>query len=238
MLSIAVCDDETMDCCNLCVKIRKIMDELQMPCFIRSFYSGAELLRADEPFDIIFLDIIMNDLDGLETARLIREKDFDRFLNFVSSSREFVLDAYDAEPYWYLLKPVEDQKLKRILQKIIRKKEIHTPEYLLVSREREKKKLYLEDLYYFEIRGREMDIHHKEGVFTYYKKMGVLEKELQGKDFFRCHKSYLVNLKYISGYNRQELILDNGEKLPLAKRRYEDFSREILRYMKVNGGIL
>lgn len=99
MLSIAVCDDETMDCCNLCVKIRKIMDELQMPCFIRSFYSGTELLRADETFDIIFLDIIMNDLDGLETARLIREKDYDRFLIFVSSSREFVLDAYDAEPY-------------------------------------------------------------------------------------------------------------------------------------------
>lgn len=238
MFSIAVCDDNTMDCCNMCARITRIMEELHMPCVMRSFHSGKELLRAVESFDIIFLDIIMSDLDGLEAARLLREKNFDRFLIFVSSSRQFVFDAYEAEPFWYLLKPVDDHKLKRILQKIVYKKEVHLPDYILVSRERQKKKLYLDDLYYFEIRGREMDVHHKEGVFTYYEKMSVLEKELQGKDFFRCHKSYLVNLKYIAGYNRQELILDNGEKITLAKRRYEDFCKEILRYMKANGGIL
>lgn len=83
-----------------------------------------------------------------------------------------------------------------------------------------------------------MDIHCTDGTVTYYEKMEKLEKELQGKDFFRCHKSYLVNLKYVSGYSRQELILDNGEKIVIARRRYEGFCREILRYMRTNGGIL
>ncbi len=67
--------------------------------------------------------------------------------------------------------------------------------------------------------------------------IGVLENMLQGKGFFRCHKSYLINLKHVDGYNRQEAILDNGERILIAKRRYEGFCREILRYMRHNGGI-
>lgn len=59
-----------------------------------------------------------------------------------------------------------------------------------------------------------------------------MEKELQGKGFFRCHKSYLVNLKYVDGYNRQEIMLDNGERIVIAKRRYEAFCEGILQYMR------
>lgn len=238
MLSIAVCDDEARECYSLGLQIRKIMENLNIPCIIRTFGSGRELLEAQENFDIIFLDVIMDGVDGLETARLIREKAYDRFLVFVSSSREYVFDAYEAEPFWYLVKPVTDQKLKRILQKMVAKMEIHPQEFILVSKDRQKKKILLGDIYYFEVRGRVMDIHCTEGTVTYYEKMGELEKELQGMDFFRCHKSYLVNLKYVAGYNRQELILDNGEKIVIAKRRYEGFCQEILRYMRTNGGIL
>ena len=238
MLSIAVCDDETIECCNLAMQITRIMEKMKIPCIVRSFGSGRELIRAQEDFDIIFLDIIMDDLDGLEAARLIREKAYDRFLVFVSASREYVFDAYEAEPFWYLLKPVQDQKLQRILQKIVLKMERHSQEFILVSKDRKKKKLFLEDIYYFEIKGRVMDIHHTEGVFTYYEKMETLERELQEKDFFRCHKSYLVNLRYVDGYNSQDITLDNGEKLVIARRRYEGFCKEMLRYMRAIGGIL
>ena len=68
--------------------------------------------------------------------------------------------------------------------------------------------------------------------------MGKLENKLQDKGFFRCHKSYLVNLKYVDRYNRQEVILENGEKIVIAKRRYEQFVREVLKTMRKNGGIL
>ena len=65
--------------------------------------------------------------------------------------------------------------------------------------------------------------------------MGILEKELEGKGFFRCHKSYLLNLNHVDSYNRQEAILDNGEQVIIAKRRYEQFCREILAYMRREG---
>ena len=238
MLSIAVCDDEVIECCNMARKIKDILEEMKIPCIIRQFQGGRELLQAIESYDIIFLDIMMQDLDGMKTAQMFREKDFDKILIFVSSSREYVFEAYDVEAFQYLLKPVDDRKLKRVLQKAVLKTESRSQEYIIVSRERQKKKLYLDDIYYFEIKGRIVDVHGQEGIFTYYEQIGELESKLRDKGFFRCHKSYLINLKYVDGYNRQEAILENGEAIVIAKRRYEEFCQEVLKVMRENGGIL
>ncbi len=237
MLWIAVCDDEIMDGYNIGKKIKEILEEMKMPCVIESFCSGRELIQSSHNFDILFLDILMDDLDGMRTAEIFRKK-FDKILIFISSSREYILDAYDVEAFKYLLKPIDEKKLKRVLKKAVLKIENHLQEFIIVSKERQKRKLLLDDIYYFEIRGRKVDIHERKGIFTYYGQIGVLEKQLQGKGFFRCHKSYLINLKYVNVYNKQEVILDNGENILIAKRRYEEFCKEILEYMRENGGIL
>ena len=104
-----------------------------------------------------------------------------------------MFEAYDVEAFQYLLKPVEDRKLKNVLQKAVLKTERRSQEFIIVSSERQKKKLFLDDIYYFEIKGRIVDAHGPEGIFTYYEQMGELENKLQDKGFFRCHKSYLVN---------------------------------------------
>ena len=238
MLSIAVCDDEVIECCNMAKRIREIMEEMKIPCIIRQFRNGGELLQALESFDIVFLDIIMQDLDGMKTAQAFRKKASDKILIFVSSSREYVFEAYDVEAFQYLLKPVDDRKLKSVLQKAVFKTESRSQEFIIVSRERQKKKLFLDDIYYFEIKGRIVDVHGPEGIFAYYEQLGELEDKLQGYGFFRCHKSYLINLKYVDGYNRQEVILENGEKIVIAKRRYDRFVREMLEVMRKNGGIV
>ena len=237
MLSIAVCDDEIIECCNMEKRIKKMIEEMKIPCIIRQFRSGRELLQALESFDIVFLDIMMPEMDGMKTAQLFRKKASDKILIFVSSSREYVFEAYDVEAFQYLLKPVEDRKLKSVLQKAVLKTERRSQEFIIVSSQRQKKKLFLDDIYYFEIKGRIVDAHGPEGIFTYYEQMGELENKLQDKGFFRCHKSYLINLKYVDGYNRQEAILENGERIVIAKRRYEDFCQEVLKAMRENGGI-
>lgn len=232
MLSIAVCEDEVIECCNMAKRINEIMEEMKIPCIVRQFRSGRELLQALESFDIVFLDIMMPDLDGMKTAQLFRRKEFDRILIFVSSSREYVFEAYDVEAFQYLLKPVEDRKLKSVLQKAVLKTEKRSREFIIVSRERQKKKLFLDDIYYFEIKGRVVEVHGPEGIFTCYGQIGELENTLRDKGFFRCHKSYLINLRYVDGYNRQEAILENGENIVIAKRRYDEFVQEVLKAMR------
>lgn len=238
MLSIAVCDDEIVECARMAEKIRGTLEEMKVPCFLHQFNSGEELLRSEESFDIIFLDIMMDGLDGMKTAEGIRQKNFGGLLVFVSSSREYVFDAYDVEAFQYLVKPVDTEKLKRVLQRAVLKTEAVSSDFILVNRERQKQKIFLQDILYFEIRGRLIDIHKTGGVSDYYGKIGVLEEELREKGFFRCHKGYLIHLKYVKGYNRQEVILENGEKIPVSKRRYEAFCKALLDYMKKSGGIL
>lgn len=238
MLWIAVCDDEVTECSKIAKRIREMLTEMKVPCEVRQFYSGQELLQSSESFDIIFLDIIMGGLDGMKTAQIVREKAYDKLLVFISASRDYVFDAYDVEAFQYLLKPIEDQKLKRVLQKAVCKTLERSQAFIIISRDRQKKKIFLDTIFYFEIRGRMIDVHGTDGVFSYYGQIGALEKELKGKGFFRCHKSYLIHLKYVDVYNRQEAILDNGERIAIAKRRYEEFCGEILEYMRGKGGIV
>ncbi len=238
IISIAVCDDEVIECCSMAGKIKEILGKMKLPCIIRQFCNGRELLQAPESFDIVFLDIMMYGLDGMKTAQMFREKASDPILIFVSSSREYVFAAYDVEAFWYLLKPVDDKKLKNVLRKAILKTENRSQEFIIVSKERQKKKLFLDDIYYFEIKGRIIDVHGTEGVFSYYGQIGQLEKKLLDKGFFRCHKSYLINLKSVDGYNRREVMLENGENIVIAKRRYEAFCQEVLKVMRKTGGIV
>ena len=238
MLSIAVCDDDVIECCNLAGKIKEILKEMKISSIIRQFRNGRELLQTFESFDIVFLDIIMCDLDGINTARIFRERAFDKLLIFISSSKKYVFEAYDVEAFQYLLKPIDHKKLKKVLQKAVLKIVNHSQEFIIVSKERQRKKLFLDDIFYFEMKGRMIDIHGTEGIITYYEQIGELEDRLRDKGFFRCHKSYLINLKYVDMYNRQEVIMENGEKIVIAKRRYEQFGQEILNFMRKNGGII
>lgn len=236
MLSIAVCDDNIFDCCNIAANIKNILEEIKTPFIIRQFNSGKKLLQALEDFDIIFLDIIMNDVDGMETAQLLRNKAFDKILIFISSSRNYVFEAYDVEAFQYLLKPVDIGKLKSVITRALAKLEQNAKDFIIINKERQKQKILLQNIYFFEIKGRIIYVHGTEGMFYYYEQISVLEKTLQGKGFFRCHKSFLINLQYVNTYNSHEVILDNGERIPIAKRRYDAFCKEILEFMKKTGG--
>lgn len=238
MLSIAICDDEILDCCNITKEIKDSLENMRISHTIRQFYSSKDLLAAVEDFDIIFLDIMMNDIDGMKTARLLREKAFHNIIVFVSSSRDYVMDAFDVEAFYYLTKPVDKAKLQNIIERAARKLTRTPEEFIIISKDRQRKKMLLRDILYFEIRGRVVSVHSLAGTFDYYEQIGSLEQTLDRKGFVRCHKSFLVNLRYVDTYNREEVILANGEKIVIAKRRYETFCQRILDYMKENGGYL
>ncbi len=237
MLMIAVCDDEIRECVHLSRQIRTLLEQLNTPHIIKQYNSGRQLLQAPETFDIIFLDIMMSEMDGMQTAELFRQNFSDKILIFVSSSRQYVFDAFAVEAFDYLVKPVDDRKLRNTLQRCSARLSRASEDYMIISRDRQTRKLYLDDIRYFEIRGRLIEAHGQNTVFSWYGQIGALETALSGKDFFRCHKSYLIHLKYVDIYNKTEITLDNGEKILIAKRRYESFCTAVLEYMRRNGGI-
>ena len=236
MLAVAICDDAILDCCSLEREIKDILEDMGVPYTIKQFHQGEDLLKAVEGFDIIFLDIMMRGLDGMRTARLLRKSSFDRMIVFVSSSRKFVMEAFEVEAFHYLTKPVDRLKLENTLKRACSKSERSLEEFIIISKDRQNKKIWLKDIFYFEVRGRIVYVHSRNGIFDYYGQIGELERNLSSRGFFRCHKSFLINLSCVDTYDHEAVTLDNGERIVIAKRRYEAFGSKFLDHVKENGG--
>ncbi len=237
MISIAVCDDNTIECFAIANKIRTLLLETGIEHTMKEFFDGSELLKSNCSFDIVFLDIKMK-TDGLKTAELLRNRLKQFILIFITSYQEYVYQAFDVEAFNYILKPLDDDKLKRTLKRAIDKSAVHQENFIVINKSRQLIKINLNDVIYFEIRGRVIAIHGKNNITEYYEPIKTLEQKIYGQDFFRCHKSYLINLKYVEKFKKNEIIMDNGDKVLLSKRRYEEFTKRFLSYMKKESGIL
>ncbi len=237
MLSIAVCDDIVLECSQLARQIRQIASQAGCEIILREFYTGRELLQSAETFDLLFLDIKMPGLDGMELARLLRRREETCLLIFVTAVCEYVFEAYDVEAFAYLVKPVTDEQLTRVITRSVEKLRKESTESLLVSAHRLIRKVPLKDIVYMEALGRLLIIHTRQDVIETYAQIGQMEKRLEGKNFFRCHKGYLVNLKFVDTYDKTQIYLETKDTILLAKRRYEDFTRALMHYLKKEGGL-
>lgn len=239
MLSIAVCDDMILECVDLSKRIEGFLQNKGISAILKQFYQGKDLLNATEAFDIIFLDIKMPGINGMDLAKVLRRKGQDNLLIFVTSVKEYVFEAYDVEAFHYLVKPIEKQKLEQVLSHAVEKISKHqNADFILVSSQKNTRKIWLKDIVYIEAMGRVVKIRCENEVIETYEQIGVLEDKLKEKDFFRCHKGFLVNMKFIDTFNKTQIFMENGEAVLLAKRRYDAFAKEILQYMKKEGGIL
>ncbi len=232
MLDIAVVDDEKGIRDHLCELIRK----QKQPGRVESYATGEELLASGKRFDIVFLDIRLEGINGIETARKLREKQDDMVLIFITGLREYVFDALDLYAFQYLLKPVDEKKFAEVLGRAERE----------AGRKREKQRIFLKtrnltldqaDILYIESRGKKVEIHtvRKTEDIQIYAAMEELEGQL-GEGFYRCHRSYIVNMVYIAEYNSDSILLTNGNKVYLAKKKYGEFVKAYMWHLQ-NGGV-
>ena len=192
-MNIAVVDDE-----KLILKQIGGLIEKQMPnCCLDTYVTGDELLGAGKRFDIVFLDIQMDGMDGIETAKRLRKRQDDIVLIFVTGNREYVFDALDLYAFHYLLKPVDENKFREVLERAAEE----------VAKKKEKRFLFLKkrnltldqaDILYIESRAKKVEIHTDgfKDIIEIYATMEELEGQL-GEDFYRCHRSYICLLLHI-----------------------------------------
>ncbi len=230
MLKIAICDDEERICQYLQDVILRLL-HVRADCYT----SGEALLESGEDYDIFLIDICFSrnggagQMDGMETARKIRMHS-NAILIFITAIRDYVYEAYDVEAFHYLLKPIQEDKLCDVLKKAAAKvgqKQAAFP--LLIKVNGKSIQVPVGDIFYGESDGRKIILHTKNGIYTYYEKMELLEQKL-GEGFFRSHRGYLVNLQEVSKYDRMSITLKCGDTVFLAKKKYNDF---VAAYMDV-----
>ena len=234
-MRIVVCDDEEKVREVLAEKIKRFCPEAEILCYA----SGEKLLLAEKAPDIVFLDIQMPGTDGMETAGLLRKRHKRMILIFVTAMEDYVFRAFDVGAFHYLVKPFSQQKFEAVLLGALEQyREFAQAPEGGRGQEEEKGimilsggshiKVCLQDIIYAEVFNRKVVIHKMAEDMEYYGKLSDLEK-LAGEGFFRPHRSYLVNFRYVVKYDAAEIALEKGT-VPMAKKKYPSFVKSYLQY--------
>lgn len=234
-MTAAVCDDEKI----LCEQIEQLIKKTAPDCRVLRFSSGEAFLRAKAPVNILFLDIRLGGMDGIETAKALRAQNSDMILIFLTGCKEYALEAFDVSAFHYLLKPVEEQKFQDIFTKALAEagKKNHREDGRLLLKSRGRHiSLSRNDILYVESQNRKVYVHTNRDVLEIRADLKDLEPEL-GPSFYRCHKGYLVHMGHIAEYEKDQILLTNGENVYLSRRKYQDFVKTYMNYLR-NGGIL
>ena len=199
---------------------------------LRTFSSGEELLSGGGQIDICFLDIQMKGMDGMETARRLRADKFQGFLIFITVLKEMVFQSFEVQAYDYLLKPVEEKQFEKTMERLYASMRSVGEDSMLIQKGYEGRIVQKDEIIFCEIIDRKIYLNLASGeVLDYYEQIENLETKL-GSHFFRCHRSYLINLRHLKGYKRGVAYMDNGREVPVSRLRSKEFSGVILQYMK------
>ena len=236
MIKIAICDDKPLMAQEFAGHLADYMKENRITAYdISSFPDGRSLLNAVDRFDVIFLDIQMEQPDGMETAKLLRQRGDHSLLVFVTVLKECVFDSFQVEAFDYLLKPLESARFHQTMDRVLRSLEQRTAEDIVIQRGTGCEVVLLSDIVYCEVLGRKVYLHKQDGtVSDYYDKLEDLERRVDGR-FFKCHRSYLVNLDYVRGCQDGQVLLSLGERIPASRLRERDLTQALLRHMKERG---
>ena len=232
MIRIAICDDEKHMSDHIRAMASDFFRKKNREIQLRTFLSGEELLNYDGQIDILFLDIQMNGMDGLETARKLRAGKFRGFLIFITVLKEMVFQSFEVQAYDYLVKPVDEKQFGKTMERLYVSMQNTSEDSLLVQQGYERRIVPKDEIVFCEVIDRKIYLNLASGeVVDYYERIENLETKL-GSHFFRCHRSYLINLKHLKGYKNGTAYMDNHKEIPVSRLRSREFSGVVLQYMK------
>ena len=222
-MKIAICDDSKDDRGALKALLETCGHEFE----IREYASGAELcgdMGYVRECGIVFLDINMEGMDGLETARQIKADCPKVHIVLVTAYVNYALDGYKVKASRFLLKDDLEQTLQECVDDILR--EIRQEEQVVAFDFVEGNvRLRVDDIIYIETSRHKNVFYTQERTYSIYKKMDELEKELEGMGFVRIHLSFLINMKYVEKVSSYVMVLTTGKEISVPKSRYPEVKR-------------
>lgn len=222
MYRIMICDDEKDEQKKIGGLVDRLMDLLGQPCQIEYASSPEELLRGracGRKWDLILLDILMNGPSGLTLAQQLHQGGDGTDVVFVTSCAEFALEGYRAYPVSFLVKPLTRDTLLPVLEHCLSHWR-EAPVFQLEMAERGKVMIPVKEISYIEVFRREIVVHCGDHTETGIGALTEISKQLPGSRFYRCHRSFIVNLEQVVGIKRYQFILRDNGTVPIAVRNY------------------
>ncbi len=220
MHRIAICDDDAAFAKDVASCVRDWCAQHDLACDVCTYHDGDALLSSagEKGFDLVFLDMIMPLASGMDTARELRAADRKLRIVFLTSSPEFALESYEVKAADYLLKPVSPKRIGDALDEWLEAVR-HTPRSLVVKTADGFQRLDLDAIEYVEAQGKRTCVAMRDGrLVEASEAFGSLEAKLEAEpDFFRCHRSYLVNLSGIDHFTSTDIFTRANRCIPVAR---------------------
>ncbi len=230
-MRIGICDDENIirrELLNFCEEYKLLhINDIETVCFS----SGEELLMCKQPIDILFLDIQMKGINGMKVAEKIREKDESMIIIFLTGYQGFMQEGYKVRAFRYLIKPLKHKEFNQVLSEAIH--DLTKDSKAMVGTDGETVLFKIRDIIYIEYNNRNTIVRTKKDSYESTSTMMEWESILNTGDFFRVHKSYIVNMAYIEEIGK-DVLLENGEKVELAIRQSGKLKKACREYRRRN----
>jgi DNA-binding LytR/AlgR family response regulator len=234
MFRIALCEDEKVYAETQERLCREILGRMDASFEIAAFCGAEDFLAAfskgGERYHLILLDIIMDGMNGMELAERIREADKEADVIFLTSSPDFMSRGYDVHALHYLLKPVDEGQLGRLIKQVYEDK--YQSQFYMLRSGTHTQAIILNNIIALEVVNRKIEITLTDGKVCVAGKLSALLEELPQGYFIRCHSGYAVNMRHIQEFDRSEIITKVGKRIPISRSYWEDVKSAYLTYMQ------
>ncbi len=236
-MKLAICDDEKRIRDNIAESVREVSEKMEI-----ELYSDAkDILSPSFDSDILFLDIQMPGIDGMNAARMLRSSGKKTVIVFVTALEDRVFHAFDVGAFNYIVKPFTKAKIIEVLKKAVKQAEDQRLVEAAISEQEEagrtitvksggaNTRVILSEIQYAEIFDRRIILHMKSSDdIEYYGKISDLE-HIAGKDFFRVHRAYLVNLGAVRSYDSKYVHMSDAD-IPVARGKYQELIKAYMSF--------
>ncbi len=232
MVSIAIVEDGDKEAAALTRCLERYEKENCTRFSYVRFSDAMSFLEYREAVDIVFMDIMLPNISGIEAARQLRKFNDTTIIIFVTNMAQFAIQSYEVDAFDYVLKPVTYERVTKKLDKALAMISAHTDKVLVISQPNGFAQIPSESVYYIEVRGHKLSYHTDKGKLTEHGSLGELENTLRDMNFLRCNSCYLVNPKYISSVTGMMVKMVNGDELKISQPKRKSFIDSLTRWMR------
>lgn len=236
MLSVAICDDEKIVTSEIEQRVLACCQNKLIKCEPDIFFNGDKLLthiKNGVYYDIVYIDIEMETINGIETAKIIKQISPETMIIYITAFENYMLETFDTEPFRFITKPVDEEKFVEIFNAACEKRTSQNA-FFDFSFKKEHKKVPIREIMYFESKRRMIYIVTSKGKGKFYGKLDDIEQYLKKNRvrFLRIHQSYLVNYNYICKLGFDKIVLSGGVQLQVSKDRQKKMREQYLKYLR------
>lgn len=230
-MKIAVCEDNEVLAKNYADVASYILSDVGVDSTCDIFLSISELLASDVEYDLLLLDCELPDGSGIEAAKKLKHVHGDLCIIIITAYEQYVYDSFEAEPFRYLLKPLNIEKFEKAIYAFLEKR--RTGAFLPIQTP-DKQAVYLKisDIMYIEAFGKKSKVKIGDNLTVAFDSIAEMEEKLRDCNFMRIHRSYLVNFAFIDKVVHNTAVMKNGDEILISRRARQEFNRKMNEWLR------